>query len=165
MTDILSRFPRVVLQPLLQRHFFAFSFFPFSSMTLTSASPLLNPFQKKRRAGESAFFFFPFLFFPLHRPSELQVLKNGRDLELRPAELRSSFSLLLPIRLIPRFKVWDFKFYNRKTEDSSQSFYRRLFLHCSHWEKCFLGGMGLLAAMPPMAAGKNCCAAKRHFFP
>lgn len=82
-------------------------------------------------------------------------MKNGRDLELRLAEPRSSFTLPLPIRLIPRLKVWDLKFYNRKTEDASQSFYRRLFLHCDHCENCFLGGMGLLAAVLPVATGKQ----------
>lgn len=112
--------------------------------------PLLNQFQKI------------FLLSSLLRA--LQGLKNGRDLELRLAEPRSSFSLPLPIRLIPSLEVWDLKFYNRKTEDSSQSFYRRLFLHCGHCENCFLGGMGLLAAVLPVAAGTNCCAAKRRFF-
>lgn len=95
--------------------------------------PLLNQFQ-------NFFFLSSFL-------QALQGLKNGRDLELRLAEPRSSFSLPLPIRLIPKLKVWDLKFYNRKTEDSSQSIYRRLFLHCGHCEKCFLDGMGLLAAV------------------
>lgn len=56
-------------------------------MTLTSACPLLNSFQKKSQAGASVF-----LFFHLHRPADLLGFKMGRT-------LNSGFSFSLPFQI------------------------------------------------------------------